>query len=182
VTGTIRIGTYNTQNATFIAGIYGATASSGAEVFINNNGQLGTVTSSARFKEQITDMGDSSSNLFQLRPVNFYYKPQYDDGSHLLQYGLIAEEVAKVYPEMVLYDKDGQIQTVKYQMLAPMLLNEVQKQATKIQQQAEQNQQQAEQNRQQAEQNRQQAGEIRSLQDRLTALETLLSNAPQPVR
>ena len=53
-------------------------------------------------------MGDSSSRLFQLRPVTFFYKPQYDDGSHLLQYGLIAEEVAKIYPEMVVYDKDGQ--------------------------------------------------------------------------
>jgi hypothetical protein len=66
--------------------------------------------------------------LLQLRPVNFFYKPQYDDGSHLLQYGLIAEEVAKVYPEMVAYDNDGQLLTVKYQLLAPILLNEVQKQ------------------------------------------------------
>jgi Glu-tRNA(Gln) amidotransferase subunit E-like FAD-binding protein len=73
-----------------------------------------------------------------------------DDGSHLLQYGLIAEEVAKVYPEMVAYDNDGQVLTVKYQLLAPMLLNEVQKQAAKI----------------------------RSLEDRLAALETLLGNVP----
>ena len=52
-------------------------------------------------------MGDASSKLFDLRPVTFYYKPAYDDGSHLLQYGLIAEEVAKIYPDMVVYDKDG---------------------------------------------------------------------------
>ena len=52
-------------------------------------------------------MGDSSSKLLQLRPVNFYYKPEFDDGSRQLQYGLIAEDVAKVYPEMVAYDKDG---------------------------------------------------------------------------
>lgn len=61
---------------------------------VNSNGQLGTRTSSRRFKDDITDMGTASSKLFHLRPVTFFYKPQYDDGSHLLQYGLIAEEVA----------------------------------------------------------------------------------------
>ncbi len=147
--GTIQIGTQGTQTGgTFIAGISGASASSGVEVLINSSGQLGTVLSSGRFKEQITDMGDNSSKLLQLRPVNFFYKPDYDDGSHMPQYGLIAEEVAKIYPEMVAYGNDGQILTVKYQLLAPMLLNEVQKQATKI----------------------------RSLEDRLAALETLFSN------
>ena len=80
-------------------------------------------------------MGDSSSKLLQLRPVTFLYKPQYDDGSHALQYGLIAEEVAKVYPDMVGYDKDGQPSSVKYQSLAPMLLNEVQKQNAQLQNQ-----------------------------------------------
>jgi len=92
-------------------------------------------------------MGDSSSKLLQLRPVTFRYKPQYDDGSHALQYGLIAEEVAKLYPEMVGYDKDGQPSSVKYQSLTPMLLNEVQKQNA----------------------------QIRSLEDRLAAVEALLS-------
>ena len=149
--GVIYLGTEGTQTGgTYIAGIYGATASSGTEVYITSSGQLGTVLSSGRFKEQITDMGDSSSKLLQLRPVNFFYKPEYDDGSHLLQYGLIAEEVAKVYPEMVAYGNDGQILTVKYHLLVPMLLNEVQKQA-------EQN---------------------RKLEDRLTALEMLLVKAP----
>jgi hypothetical protein len=104
----------------------------GIPVYINSNGQLGTTTSSRRFKESIRDMGDSSSHLLELRPVTFLYKPQYDDGTHALQYGLIAEEVAKVYPEMVAYDKDGQPYTVKYQLLAPMLLNELQKQHTVV--------------------------------------------------
>ncbi len=122
-------------------------ASGGEAVYVTATGQLGTMNSSRRFKEQITDMGDTSSKLFQLRPVNFFYKPEYDDGSHLLQYGLIAEEVAKVYPEMVADDKDGQILTVKYQLLTPMLLNEVQKQAA----------------------------ENRSLEERVAALEALLS-------
>ena len=98
------------------------------QVYVGGDGTLGVLGSSRRFKEQIADMGAATSKLFQLRPVTFLYKPQYDDGSHLLQYGLIAEEVAKVYPEMVAYDKDGQPYTVKYHYLAPMLLNELQKQ------------------------------------------------------
>ena len=73
-------------------------------------------------------MDDSTNALMKLRPVTFFYKSQYDDGSHTLQYGLIAEEVAEVYPDLVAYDKDGQPYTVKYQYLAPMLLNELQKQ------------------------------------------------------
>jgi hypothetical protein len=156
--GVIRIGTVGQQTSAYIAGISGVTASGGAEVFVNSNGQLGTVTSSRRFKEQITDMGDTSSKLLELHPVNFFYKPQYDDGSHLLQYGLIAEDVAKVYPEMVAYDKDGQLLTVKYQMLAPMLLNEVQKQNAQLQSQV-----------------RLQQEENRKLEDRLAAVEALLS-------
>jgi hypothetical protein len=77
-------------------------------------------------------MGDSNSKLIELRPVNFFYKPEFDNGSHLLQYGLIAEDVAKVYPELVAYDKNGEILSIKYQLLAPMLLNELQKQAQEI--------------------------------------------------
>jgi trimeric autotransporter adhesin len=100
----------------------------GVPVQINSSGQLGAQTSSLRFKEQVADMGDTSRRLFQVRPVTFFYKPQTDDGSRSLQYGRIAEEVAKVYPDMVAYDKDGQPFTVKYQYLAPMLLNELQKQ------------------------------------------------------
>ncbi len=172
---TIRIGTEGTQTSAYIAGISGAGVAGGAAVYVNSNGQLGTVLSSRRFKEQITDMGDSSSKLFQLRPVNFFYKPQFDDGSHLLQYGLTAEEVAKVYPEMVAYDKDGQILTVKYQMLAPMLLNELQKQNAQLQNQDLQLQNQDLQARKQAEVLQLQQEENRKLEDRLAALEALLS-------
>jgi hypothetical protein len=166
--GTIAIGTQGTQTATFIAGISGASAAGGVEVFVNGNGRLGTTLSSRRFKEDITDMGDTSSKLFQLRPVTFHYKPEYDDGSHLLQYGLIAEEVEKVYPEMVAYGNDGQILTVKYQMLAPMLLNEVQKQNARAEKLEDQN--------------RKQAGQIHSLEDRLAALEALLSTQAPAAR
>jgi hypothetical protein len=91
-------------------------------------GQLGTVSSSRRYKEDIHDMGDASRDLMRLRPVTFRYKKPFDDGSKPIQYGLIAEEVAEVYPDMVAHSADGQIETVKYQLLDPMLLNEVQRQ------------------------------------------------------
>jgi hypothetical protein len=72
-----------------------------------------------------------------IRPVTFLYKPEYSKGDRTLQYGLIAEEVAEVYPKLVAYDKDGQPYTVRYQYLAPMLLNEVQKQYRRAEQQSE---------------------------------------------
>src|SRR3954453_16657617 len=123
---TIRIG--NTQTAAYLAGVSGVTVSSGVQVYIDANGQLGTLTSSARFKEDVADMAGSSHLLMQLRPVTFHYKAPYDDGSRRLQYGLIAEEVAKVDPELVQFDGKGQAQTVRYHVVNMMLLNEVQRQ------------------------------------------------------
>jgi len=127
---TIRIG--NTQTAAFLAGVSGVTVSSGVQVYIDANGQLGTLTSSARFKEDVADMAGASRRLMQLRPVTFRYKAPYDDGSHRLQYGLIAEEVAKVDPELVQFDGKGQAQTVRYHVINMMLLNEVQQQEGKL--------------------------------------------------
>jgi len=120
---------------------------------IDSNGQLGTVGSSARFKEDVHDMGEASSGLLQLRPVTFRYRQPFSDGSKPVQYGLIAEEVERVYPDLVARSADGRIESVKYQVLDAMLLNEPQKQA---------------------ETNRQQAGEIRSLKERLAAIEASL--------
>ncbi len=125
---TIRIGSPGVQLTAYIAGIYDSTSSSGVPVYVNSDGQLGTLTSSLRFKEQVRDMGDSTDALMKLRPVTFFYTPEYGNGERTLQYGLIAEEVAKVYPELVAYDKGGQPYTVRYQYLSTMLLNEVQKQ------------------------------------------------------
>jgi hypothetical protein len=125
---TIRIGTVGTQTATFIAGINGATSASGTAVFVNTGGQLGTATSSLRFKEDVEDMGEMSGGLMRLRPVTFRYKPGQDDGSRLRQYGLIAEEVAQVDPGLVQLGADGQPLTVRYHFVNAMLLNEVQKQ------------------------------------------------------
>jgi Chaperone of endosialidase len=130
---TLRIGTTDPAlgpgvNRAFIGGIYGVpTGLPGAAVFVDANGQLGTMSSSRRFKDDIQDMGDASSDLTKLRPVTFRYKQAQEDGSHPLQYGLVAEEVAEVNPGLVQFDKEGQPQTVLYHVLPALLLNEVQK-------------------------------------------------------
>jgi hypothetical protein len=101
-------------------------------VFVNSSGQLGVLSSSARFKEDIHDMGEASATLRKLRPVTFYYKPEVQSGPRELQYGLIAEEVAAVDPNLVAYSATGEPFTVRFQLLAPMLLNELQRQDAQI--------------------------------------------------
>ena len=130
----IRIGSPNQQTASFIAGIRGITTGNNdaIPVYIDSTGQLGTISSSQRFKKDIDNMGDATSNLMRLRPVTFRYKQPFADGSEPIQYGLIAEEVGEVYPELVAHSADGQVETVKYQVLDSMLLNEYQKQQKKI--------------------------------------------------
>jgi Chaperone of endosialidase len=133
-TGVIRIGkitgTTSTQSAAYIAGVYNVTTlTSGLPVLIDSKGQLGTTSSSERFKTAITPMGSNTANLQLLRPVTFHYK---GDPQETLRYGLIAEEVAKVYPELVVRDESGRIDGVRYDELAPMLLNETQQQAAEI--------------------------------------------------
>jgi Chaperone of endosialidase len=125
---TIRIGTGGTQTQTFLAGVRGVTTgvNDAVGVMIDSAGQLGTVSSSRRFKRDIEDMGETSQALMKLRPVTFRYKADLDPtGSP--QYGLVAEEVAEVFPDLAIYGKDGQPETVRYHVLVPMLLNEVQK-------------------------------------------------------
>jgi hypothetical protein len=127
--GVIRVGTSAYQKKAFIAGIRGVkTGATGAvAVLIDANGQLGTINSSRRFKEDIQPMGSVSERLYGLRPVTFRYKQPYDDGSKPVQFGLIAEEVAEAFPELVVYGQDGKPETVSYHLLATLLLNEVQK-------------------------------------------------------
>jgi hypothetical protein len=140
--GVIRIGTItgttSTQSAAYIAGIYGVkTATAGTAVVIDSSGQLGTVSSSIRYKDDVQPMADTSERLLQLRPVKFRYKKAEASGEKPIQYGLIAEEVAKVYPELVVRDAaTGRIDGVRYDELAPMLLNEVQQQQRKNETQA----------------------------------------------
>ncbi len=131
----IRIGTVGTQTAAFVAGISGSTSASGIAVLVNSSGQLGTTTSSIRFKEDVATMGAASDDLMQLRPVTFHYRAGIDDGSHLLQYGLVAEEVAQVFPDLVQYGEDGRPLAVRYHFVNAMLLNEVQKQHRKVEDQ-----------------------------------------------
>jgi len=101
-------------------------------VFIDSAGQLGTMNSSRRFKDDIADMGEASSALMKLRPVTFHYKSDQNPAGRRLQYGLIAEDVAEVYPDLVVYDSDGKPETVRYHLVNALLLNEVQKQHREI--------------------------------------------------
>ncbi|MBC8121268.1 MAG: tail fiber domain-containing protein [Gemmatimonadaceae bacterium] len=143
--GVIRIGTPGTQSRTFIAGISGVLTTGGVGVFINSSGQLGTVTSSKRFKKNIHSIGSVGDKLLRLRPVSFRYKQAAENGIQPVQYGLIAEEVAKVFPELVQYDKEGKPFTVYYHLLTPLLLSELQKEHHQnVSQQAKLTQHQAE--------------------------------------
>src|SRR5207249_1086297 len=128
---TIRIGKSGTQKKTFIAGIHGVTAASGVGVIVGNNGQLGTVVSSARFKEAIKPMDKTSEAILALKPVTFRYKEELDPDK-IPQFGLVAEEVEKVDPDLVARDEDGKIQTVRYEAVNAMLLNEFIKAHRKI--------------------------------------------------
>ncbi|MBI4514725.1 MAG: DNRLRE domain-containing protein [Deltaproteobacteria bacterium] len=122
---TIRIGSSG-HTATYIGGIYSPTVSTRA-VYVNSLGQLGTISSSQRFKTDIRSIGGVGSKVLQLRPVSFHYKKEYT-GDQSLQYGLIAEEVARVFPELADLDSDGKPVTVRYHLLSVLLLNELQKQ------------------------------------------------------
>jgi Chaperone of endosialidase len=130
----IRIGKQGTQNGTFIAGIHGATVPSGVGVIVGSTGQLGTVVSSARFKEAIKPMDKASEAILALKPVTFRYKHELDpDG--IPQFGLVAEQVEKVNPDLVVRDEDGKVTTVRYEAVNAMLLNEFLKEHRKVEQQ-----------------------------------------------
>jgi hypothetical protein len=127
--GVIRIGNNTFQTRAFVAGIRGVTTglANAVPVVIDANGQLGTISSSRRFKDDIQPMGSVSERLLDLRPVTFRYKQRYEDGSSPMQFGLVAEEVAQVFPELVVYGDNGEPETVSYHLLATLLLNEFQK-------------------------------------------------------
>ena len=128
---TIRIGEQGTQDATFIAGISGATVT-GTAVVVNSSGQLGVAPSSRRFKQNIQTMGDASDILLALRPVTFEYKPDVDPKG-VSQFGLVAEDVEKLNPDLVARDADGKAYTVRYEAVNAMLLNEFLKEHRTVQ-------------------------------------------------
>jgi hypothetical protein len=152
---TILIGTQGTQTNTMIAGIYGNTAASGVPVYVTSTGTLGTLTSSARFKDDIRSMDDASDVLLSLRPVTFHYKAGIDPKA-TPQFGLVAEEVDQVDPDLVLRDAKHEIYTVRYEAVNAMLLNEFLKQHRKVE-----------------EQDRKVAAQSEKIQDQVTEIETL---------
>ena len=120
---TIRIGKPGTQQRTFIAGICGGHRPNGVGVIVGQPRQLGTVQSSERFKEAIEPMDKASEAILALKPVSFRYKQEFDPDK-IPQFGLIAEEVEKVNPDLVVRDEDGKLSTVRYEAVNAMLLNE----------------------------------------------------------
>src|SRR5439155_13997110 len=113
----------NVSGSCYIGNIFGDTSSGGTAVFINSNGRLGTVQSSRRFKEEIKPMGDGSEALFALKPVTFRYKKEIDP-ARTSQFGLVAEEVERVNPDLIVRDKEGKPYSVRYDQVNAMLLNE----------------------------------------------------------
>jgi trimeric autotransporter adhesin len=130
---TIRIGKQGTQKATFIGGIFG-TAVSGSTVVVGSNGKLGVATSSARFKQGIKPMDKASEAVLKLKPVTFQYKEELDPDK-IPQFGLIAEEVEKINPDLVVRGEDGKVMTVRYEAVNAMLLNEFLKEHRKVEEQ-----------------------------------------------
>jgi hypothetical protein len=127
--GTIRIGTQ--QGRTFVAGISGITIAGGVGVIVDTNGQLGTVVSSARFKDQIKPMDKTSEVILALKPVTFHYKHDLDPKG-IPQFGLVAEDVEKINPDLVARDDQGKPYTVRYEAVNAMLLNEFLKEHAKV--------------------------------------------------
>ncbi len=128
---TIRIGRSGDQTKTFVAGINGA-AVAGAAVKVNATGQLGVAPSSERFKAEIKPMDKASEAVLALKPVTFRYKKELDPKG-IAQFGLVAEQVAKVNPALVDRDGKGEIYTVRYEAVNAMLLNEFLKEHRTVQ-------------------------------------------------
>ncbi len=124
----IRLGTPGVHSTIGVAGIRGVTTglADAVPVLIDSSGQLGTINSSRRLKTDIQDIGAASEPVLALRPVSFRYKEHVKTGQEAMEFGLIAEEVAQVFPELLVYGEDGQPETVRYHLLVPLLLNELQ--------------------------------------------------------
>jgi hypothetical protein len=131
---TIRVGTKPIHRNTYIAGISGATVPTGIAVIVDSSGHLGTTTSSARFKESIKPMDNASEAILSFKPVTFRYKKELDPAG-IRQFGLVAEEVEKVNPDLVARDEQGKPYTVRYEAVNAMLLNEFLKEHRKNEQQ-----------------------------------------------
>ena len=133
---TICIGTggQNVSNSCYIGQVFGATSAGGIAVLVNSDGKLGTVVSSRRFKEEIQPMEQASETLFALKPVTFRYKEEIDPAG-TSQFGLVAEDVEKVNPDLIVRDKEGKPYSVRYDQVNAMLLNEFLKAHQQIEEQ-----------------------------------------------
>ena len=166
---TTRIGSYNDANAnTYIAGIWGSTVCASfngtpsVPVYVDQFGHLGVCTSSERFKQNIQSMADASDVLLSLRPVKYQYKPGVDPKG-VPQFGLVAEEVEMVDPNLVVHDVEHGIYTVRYEAVNAMLLNEFLKQHQKVEAQ-----------NQEIESLKERAAKVDSLESRLNELQALV--------
>jgi hypothetical protein len=121
----------NINDACYIGNIFGSTSSNGVAVLVNSNGRLGTMTSSARFKEAIKPMDKASEALYSLKPVSFRYKKEFDPAGSS-QLGLVAEDVEKIDPDLVVRDKEGKPYSVRYDQVNAMLLNEFLKEHKRV--------------------------------------------------
>ena len=121
----------NENNSCFIGNVFNRTSAVGAAVFVNSSGKLGTITSSRRFKEEIEPMAQASEGLFALKPVTFRYKKGIDP-QRIPQFGLVAEDVEAVNPDLVVRDEEGKVNTVRYDAVNAMLLNEFLKEHRKV--------------------------------------------------
>jgi hypothetical protein len=128
---TIHIGEPKTHRRTFIAGISGVTVAAGVGVIVDRDGQLGTVVSSERFKDSVKPMDNASEAILALKPVTFRYKHELDPKG-IPQFGLVAEDVEKVNPDLVARDDEGNPYTVRYEAVNAMLLNEFLKEHRKV--------------------------------------------------
>ena len=125
------------DNSCYIGNIFSATSSGGTAVFVNSNGRVGATTSSRRFKDEIKPMGKTSEALFGLKPVSFRYKKEVDaEGDGKSQFGLVAEDVEKVNPDLIVRDKGGKPYSVGYDQVNAMLLNEFLKEHQKVEKQS----------------------------------------------
>jgi hypothetical protein len=162
----IRIGTNGVQTGTFVAGIYNATVSKGIGVVVDPTGHLGTKGSSQRFKDAIKPMDKASEAILALKPVTFHYKQELDPEG-IPQFGLVAEEVEKVNPDLVVRDDQGKIYTVRYDAVNAMLLNEFLKEHRRGDEQDRQLQKQQEQIENLTAQLKKQGAEIQKVNDKV---------------
>ena len=124
----------NAPNSCYIGNIFGVTSSGATAVYINTFGRLGTLVSSRRFKEEVKPMDKSSEAILALKPVTFRYKEEIDP-ARAPQFGLVAEDVEKVNPDLVVRDAEGKVTSVRYEAVNAMLLNEFLKEHKKVDEQ-----------------------------------------------